>query len=86
MIPVSIWFRSLGRSARVSVEGKADAERILDRLCHALGIHRGSLVQGRWHSDQRYSMVVNYDSQVSAELIERLIANMKGVRLMAEPA
>lgn len=79
-----VWVRALGNCSRVRVEGDQNARWLLDRLEQSFAFKSGEPLRRDVHNAS-CTFRVPYGSHVSRDGLERLLAAIPEVTLMAEP-
>ena len=80
-----VWVRPLGGNCRVRVDGVKNAQWLLDRLGHSF-VFKTADPMNEEDGSSCCTFRVAYDFQTSRRGLERLLAAIPEVKLMADPA
>ena len=80
-----VWIRPLGGNCRLRVDGIGNAQWLLDCLGRSFVFKTAEPVDEE-HDSSHCSFHVAYNSQTSRRGLERLLAGIPEVQMMADPA
>jgi hypothetical protein len=80
-----VWVRPLGSNCRVRVDGVGNAQWLLSRLGHSF-VFKTAEPMREEDGSSCCTFRVPYNSQTSRRGLDRLLAGIPEVQLMAEPA
>lgn len=85
MVAFRVWIRSSGNNCRLRVDGMGNAQWLLNRLGHSF-VFKTAAPMAEEEGSSCYTFRVAYSSHISPRELQRLLAAIPEVSLLADPA